>query len=131
MVVVVFVVVVVDRFFPFYFTTAAAAVRLRHQRRPAGRDSAAQRRAEAGSTTDRLRSGARSLVVVLVVPLFSFLFLSTISVYVRQVSFFLYGRSSSSTIFAFTSDGPRREVALASDKLKWEGRGVDCKRKRG
>ena len=26
-----------------------------------------------------------------------------------------------------TSDGPRGGIALASDKLKQEGRGVDCK----
>ena len=46
-----------------------------------------------------------------------------------RLSFFLYYGSggSSSTIFATASDGPRGGIALASDKLKQEGRGADCK----
>lgn len=45
----------------------------------------------------------------------------------RLSFFFYYGSSSSSTSFATTSDGVRGGIAIASDRLKQEGRGVDCK----
>ena len=132
------VLVVVDHFSQLFFLPPQQQQQQQydvcHQRRAAGRHSAGQQRAEVRRKRGRLRSGARGLVVLVVlvlvfgVPLFAFFCLSIW--YAQRLSFFFYVRKQqhSSTIYATTSDGPRGGIALASDKPKQEGKGSTVER---